>query len=422
MTTEEKSIRLAKLGLIEPQEVYEELMKYREALLSSSSSLDWIWSGDEKLEAELLKRDAPLIDLGLAIAANSSSVLKTLWGKYDGKDENLALAIKVGILSGTNASAIAEEELAKVLQGTYVKHYDSDDMAYALMKNQRARHVVEKLLKRQPPFDSISNDRFPVLLHALSKNNCLNVDGSDMESPDLTYWGIRKAIFNVVTEAPVTTSWLYPLYDLLSSIEETYYPKSADEFNFAEFVAKWRDLPDEGRTSIDGYYTNHTLPEEFLCLCACLFGYKVFPTGTELTDKEQADVVYRCAYYSRASLSKSQISKALAKDGSTFVFSALYNDRHLINNETRELVESELTSNLKPLYNKRVQRLNKQGLRFNTHVGQSPEGERDGNSDGLQDTVEALRTSLKVLSVSFNKLKNVVYGVLAFAVVTYFTK
>jgi hypothetical protein len=419
MTTEEKSIRLAKLGLLEPQEVYEELMKYREALLSSSSSLDWVWNGDDKLEADLLKRNEPLIDLGLAVAANSSSVLKTLWGKYDEKDENLALAIKVGILSGSNATAIPNEELAKVLQGDYVKHYDSDDMAYALLKNQRARHVVEEFLKRQPPFESISNDRFPILLHALSKNNCLNLDGSDMESPDLTYWGIRKSIFNVVTEAPVTTSWLYPLYDLLSSLQETYYPKSSDEFNFSNFVNKWRNLPEEGKSPIDGYYTNLSLPEEFLCLCACLFGYKVFPPGSKLTDQEELDVVYRCAYYSRATLSKNQVSKAIEKDGSTFIFSAIYNDRLLLNNDTRNLIERELNSNLTHLYKRRIQQIGKQGARFQNDYSKSSEGEEKPVTESIKNAVATLQASVNSQSLTLNKLKSIIYGAVAFALVAF---
>jgi hypothetical protein len=417
MVQEERSIRLARLAHLDPQLVYNELMKYKEELISTTSSLDWVWNGDDKLEAELLKRDEPLIDLGLAVAANSSSVLKTLWGKYDGKDQSLALAIKVGILSGSNATAIHNEELAKVLQGDYVKHFDSDDMAYALLKNQRARHVVEEFLKRKPPFDNISNDRFPVLLHALSKNKCLNLDGSDMESPDLTYWGIRKSIFNIVTEAPATTSWLYPLYDLLSSLQETYYPKRSDEFNFSDFIDKWRNLPEEGKSPIDGYYTNLSLPEEFLCLCACLFGYKVFPPGSKLTDQEELDVVYRCAYYSRATLSKNQVSKAIEKDGSIFVFSAIYNDRLLLDNDTRNLIEGELNSNLMHIYKKRIEKIGEQKANFQNNYNKFSEGEEKTDVDSIKNAVVALQSSVNSLSVTLNKLKNMIYGVAAFAVV-----
>lgn len=419
MIVEEKSVRLARLALLEPNLVYDELMKYKEELLSTTSSLDWVWNGDDKLETELLKRDEPLIDLGLAVAANSSTVLKTLWGKYDGKDESLALAIKVEILSGSNATAIPNEELAKVLQGAYVKHYDSDDMAYALLKNQRARHVVEEFLKRKPPFDSISNDRFPVLLHALSKNKCLNLDGSDMESPDLTYWGIRKSIFNLVTEAPVTTSWLYPLYDLLSSFQETYYPKPSDEFNFSDFVNKWRNLPEEGKSPIDGYYTNLSLPEEFLCLCACLFGYKVFPPGSKLTDQEELDVVYRCAYYSRATLSKNQVSKAIEKDGSIFIFSAIYNDRLLLNNDTRNLIEGELNSNLMHIYKRRIKKIGKHGAHSPNDYIKLSEGEQKSDADSILNSVVALQASVNSLAVTLHKLKSIIFGAVTFAVVAF---
>jgi hypothetical protein len=207
MTTEEKSIRLARLGLLEPEKVYEELMKYREGLLASTSSLDWVWSGDDVLEAELLVRDEPLIDLGLAIAGNSSDVLRALWSKYDERDEKLSLAIKVGILGGTNVSAIPTSELAKILEGAFFVTCDkNDEMAYSLLRNKRARSVIEEFLKKRAPFDGVSQERIPVLLHALSKNDCLNFDGSDLDSPDLTYWGIKKGLFDMVAHAPVMIS------------------------------------------------------------------------------------------------------------------------------------------------------------------------------------------------------------------------
>jgi hypothetical protein len=420
MTIEEKSIKLAKLGLSEPKEVYDELIKYRESLLSSASSPDWVLNGDDKLEAELIKRNEPLIDLGLAIAANSSEVIKTLWGKYDERDKKLALAIKVGILGGTNASAISKEELAKVLKGAYVDHYESDEMACSLLKNKRARYVIEELLKRQQPFDSISQDRFLILLHSLSKNECLNTDQSDMESPDFTYWGIRKGLFKVVTEAPVNKSWLYPLYNLLGSIQEPYYPKASDEFNFSDFVKNWRNLSDEGKSPIGGYYTNLSLSEEFLCLCACLFGYKVFPPGSELTNQE--DIVYRCAYYSRATLSKNQVSKAINRDGSIFIFSAMYNDSLLLNKDARNLIESELDSNLTDLYKKRIQYISKKNKSFKHHYIKSSENNGKFDSDSIKNDFAVLQASVNVQSSSLNKLKSAIYGLVTFSVVAFFLR
>jgi hypothetical protein len=204
-----------------------------------------------------------------------------------------------------------------------------------------------------------------------------------------------------------------------SSLQETYYPKPSDEFNFSDFVNKWRNLPEEGKSPIDGHYTNLSLPEEFLCLCACLFGYKVFPPGSKLTDQEELDVVYRCAYYSRATLSKNQVSKAIEKDDSIFIFSAIYNDRLLLNNDTRNLIEGELNSNLMHIYKRRIEKIGKHGAHSPNDYIKLSEGEQKSDADSILNSVVALQASVNSLAVTLHKLKSIIFGAVTFAVVAF---
>ena len=417
MKTEEKVIKHARLSLLEPQKVYEELIQYKEEISSKQINLDWVWGNDDKLEVELLSRDEPLIDLGLAQAAASKEVVETLWSKYDTKDKNFALAVKVGILGGLNASAIPTENLVKILEGEYVANFDDkDDLAYALLKNKHARRfVIKDLLNKKAPFNHISDDRMIVLLDAIKHNECLNIDKSDSESPDLTYWAIRGGLFKIITEAPVSQNWLYSLYDLLGVIQEKYFEK---EFDFAAFVEKWRALNTDNSSTSDGYYTNLSLNEEFLCLAACLIGYRGFSKEMKLSEKEKTDIVYRCEYYSKASLSTKQITEAIINDGSVFIMSALYNHEILLHNNKRELIEEVISGNLSHLYNERIKLLKITYPWFKPNLTQSTESkENKENSSELKESVDALRMSINTQYTELITLKYLVYGALIAALV-----
>jgi hypothetical protein len=410
MKKEDKVIKRARVSLLEPEKVYEELIRNKEELSSKQINLDWVFGSDDKLEKELLDRNEPLIDLGLAQAAVSKEVVTALWSKYDSKDVNLSLAIKVGILGGMNASAIPTENLVKILEGEYVgKIDDEDDMAYALLKNKHARRfVIKDLLKKQAPFNHIADNRMLVLLDPLKYNECLNIDKSDSESPDLTYWAIRDGLFKIITESPVSQAWLYALYDLLGAIKGKYFK---EDFNFPAFVEKWRQLGIDEPSTSDGYYTNLSFNEEFLCLSACLLGYRGFSKDLKLSESEKADVVYRCEYYSKGSLSAKQISDAIIQDGSVFIMSALYNHEILLRNDKRELIEEALSGNLVHLYNDRIKFLKQEYPWFKPQVIQESENTKDtSNNSDLGETINSFNESLKLQHSEILKLKQFIYG------------
>jgi hypothetical protein len=420
MKIEEKIIKRARLGLLKPEKVYEELIRYKEELSSKLINLDWIWGDDDKLEIQLLSRNEPLIDLGLAQAASSKEVIATLWSKYDTKDDKFALAIKVGILGGLNASAIPTETLVKILEGEYVGNFDDkDEMAYALLKNKHNRRIVIKdLLNRKAPFDNIYDDRMIVLVHAIKSNECLNIDKSDSESPDLTYWAIRDGLFKIITEAPVSQHWLYCLYDLLGVIHKKYFK---EEFDFSAFVEKWRALNTDSTSASDGYYTNLSLNEEFLCLSACLICFRGFSKDIKISENEMSDVVYRCLYYSKASLSTKQITEAMIKDGSAFIMSALYNDEILLRNDKRELIEEALSGNLVHLYNDRIKHLKQQYSWLKPQfIHENERIKSDDNNSDLSETISTLNESIKLQNSEILKLKQFIYGgAIALLIITF---
>jgi hypothetical protein len=421
MKIEEKIIKRARLGLLEPEKVYEELIRYKEELSSKRINLDWVWGDDDKLEIELLRRNEPLIDLGLAQAASTKEVVSTLWTKYDAKDQTMALAVKIGILGGMNVSAIPSEEIINIIKGKYVGNFDEkDNMTYALLENKHARRlVVENLLNKKPPFDSIPEERMLVLLNAVKSNECLNIDTSDSESPDLTYWSIRDGLFKIINNAPVSKNWLYAIYDLLLAINEKYYTK--DEFNLDQFVAKWRMLPDdESTTSMEGWYTNLTLIEEFLCLVVCIFGFREFSKDIKLSENEKLDVVYRSGYYSKAYLSTKQISEAIEKDGSLFIMSALYNYDLLLSDNKRKIIEESLSVNLVHLYNDRIKFLKQKYPHFKPQLIQENDFTKEANSNvDFSETINSLNASIKIQYSEILNLKQFIYGgAIAFLIIS----
>ena len=72
-------------------------------------------------------------------------------------------------------------------------------------------------------------------------------------------------------------------------------------------------------------YTPLSSAEEFCCLIAALYG-RGNKTARNYGSARDTNVVWRCAYYGRASLSLADMKRGNERDPGTFTFAALCND------------------------------------------------------------------------------------------------
>ena len=94
----ERRIQEARLIVSRPEQVFDELQKYGE------QTKDEFLGGDKSLEASMLARNDPLIDLALASAATEAEVLASLYKRArvppkDATHERYLLGLRVAVLS-----------------------------------------------------------------------------------------------------------------------------------------------------------------------------------------------------------------------------------------------------------------------------------------------------------------------------------
>jgi hypothetical protein len=273
---QDKLTQEARLFLASPEVVFEELKK-----LSAGTKTSLLGRGD-RLEAVLIKRNEPLINLGLATYGANKEVFASLYKHAveppeDEVDAKYREGLRIGCLSNTTLAAahilfnfpndiIGPQETARVLsQGT-------DAEASALIRNPSiGEELLEALYQRTGMFAQMSEKRWCDLVSYSSKNERLVTEEDYEDSPDMGFYRIQEAIFRLLEIAPLDRRWLRVLYALLDSVapEQVATP---DEIG--QVLTRWATLDDrmsDGKVS-EGYHTSLSLKDEFRCLVAALYG------------------------------------------------------------------------------------------------------------------------------------------------------
>lgn len=161
------------------------------------------------------------------------------------------------------------------------------------------------------------------------------------DMPELGYYGMCRAIFELLETAPLDYRWLRTLYHVLSHLN---YSQSAKRIDLV--LERWAQLPDRVKEDrrIEGYYTQLCLRDEFRCFIAALFdmGYNTENNIVILHGNQDAsDVALRCAYYAQGDLTAKDMEHAYKKDMGVFTFAASLNPRVHRNSKLRKRMEDE---------------------------------------------------------------------------------
>jgi hypothetical protein len=344
-------LNCARLMVMPPDAVYRELQNYGRYL--DQESYGW-FRDDKELEKQLFGRADPLINLGLAEFGGVKEIAAYLWkeASQSGGDEKYKAAIRLALLRNPHRlmgflvddfAVVPKADLAQIIQSD--NRYEIE----AVITNPGAKKLLDELMNRKEPFNSLSNEKFLSLLYAAGRSPCLTDDDSSEHGPDLYAMHIQKGIVNLLETYPVSEDSLEAFHMLLSSINPDHaaFPDKDprpmfnrwQKFQVSEKLKKkyeerageraWRD------TSMD-------FKDEFICLMASLYGvYMTQGKAVHLGSLDDPDPVMRYCHYGRTTMNPVDMEIAWNKDAEAFIFAVLHG-YSVASDEQRAVIESHL--------------------------------------------------------------------------------
>ncbi len=398
---QDKRTRRARLLAASPEYVFEELGRYGAALTNDP------FRGDKELEKLLLVRQAPLIDLGLAMHASEKEVVAELYRRgrraaTDDRDAEYLNGLRVACLSNRVVnhysfsdfpqSLIGEEETRRVLATAEWEE------AEALLRNPTVGSLLTALYKKTGLFAELPEDRWLKLLR-MSVGNTRLISREDTDSgPDLEHMRLHEAAFGLLELAPVEQSSLtilHTLYDYFDP-EQIWSPPSV-----APAIERWRncEVSDYKGNPSDGYYTGLDLRDEFLCLVASLYDRPSYETGSAFRDVKSSDPIRRAAHYAKAKLTPQDMDAAMAKDKEFFVYAAFFNDHVLMTPALRLKYEDGcLLGDLRHRYKIRCEQLHRRWRSFDPKPVADWLREENEEATGAPDNAAAFAALQKSFS------------------------
>lgn len=282
---------------------------------------------DKDLEAALLARNDPLINLALARFGYYPSAVRPL---FEGAAPSSALrlaALSNPILDRVFFSDFplplfdGKEKAAEWLASA------PDDELGALFRNpQLGDSFLRDMLERKSPWDSLPEERLAMIVALLSGNERMArpYDDSYMDGyAEYSHNAVFDAAWKLAETAPVTELWARPLGWLYDSLSTSSFSVKEP----LEIAARWVPDPsdedflkEEAKQLERGWLVDFQLVRKGLARLALRKNSKLLE---DLLASQ--DPAFRSAAYSEAALKPEQILKAYEKDGELLFNQAIHN-------------------------------------------------------------------------------------------------
>ncbi|MDD5366308.1 MAG: hypothetical protein PHR30_13295 [Gallionellaceae bacterium] len=413
--TEPAAIRHARLSVMPPVEVYEELQGF------DATSVSTVFFAERDLEFMLLARNDLLIDLALAKYGAVDDIVANLYrrgAEQLASDPVYGKGLQFACLANQNVSLGAHGKFFGHCNGVSVDELrrlvlDTNQEAITtLLSNPTADPVLQALFNQLPPFNDLEPDLLCVLVHYASDNPAINHGRSGQHGTDSTLPSIDAGIVELLKTSPVSENWLITLTLLLASMNPRY-PYTPD-LELGPVLAKWRNstgtqTPGNLLTDTGGEHTSLNRVEEFLCMLASLYGCRENGLLIQATGgSDDPDVVMRCAFYGRATnLTIEQMQTAFERDADVFVLAALQNNAVFSQKDLRAALEGMLNNEYaRATFTKRMEHAKTRWPLVNAGLAERPSP--SVTSEGAVLTaLSRVEASIAKLTSSANRLASV---------------
>jgi hypothetical protein len=385
---------------------------YKELLSKSHISIIGPYEANSDFERAVFQRQNDYLNLLLASTVTDAEIANELW-ELSESSSNLTAeykeSIKELLLSGHALQALIKEgrrwgkenENAKISLVNLLCKEEVERDVVLILKNPYAKEFLEDILLRQKDFLAIPDKHIPMLLRCISENKALNNDQSDVHGPDLTHWGLEKAIYRIFETAPITKEWFHGLSILLYKLE----PKSFSfyEFPTKEFSEKWLSFKAKkgDKDESQGFYTLLTESEEFVSLFCAKFGHSLVQEKKLKTSSAISleSLMEKSAFFGNEYLSTKDVEEALGSMDLNITYWLLFNDTAMINADSRNLLRerTEDTSS-EWVFNQRVEILkNRYPESFKGEVSLSSSLKINGDLELSENIARLVRDSTFII-------------------------
>jgi len=416
---EPECLSQARLMVAAPEFVFEQLKFYSENIGP--------WNGKKELEKLLLTRNNRLINLALGQFATHRSIVEQLYNQArasTGSDEeSYNLGLRVACLSNRRFESFNWPDFD--LTALMARGFTAE--AEALLANPSIRSsVLEALFKKSDYFAQVDEKNWLWMIQASAKNERLNIDKSDIHGPDISLWGIHKAIFEFLENAPVTPHSAHAVLSLLCALDP-HYTHSPGEI--AHVLDRWSkiDLKNYKGEDDEGLFTHLSLRDELRCLVASLYsrrstsaksGPRVFGSA------DDDDIARRCAFYAGTDLSEKEIEAGIGRDKDVFVFAVLKNCYVFLNKTKRVLIEEHLSGNSIHEYRRRCEDFRKKYKWFDvrpvSESGRDLLGEFQQQSSREMSLLEKIIEQNEQLVARLKSYERSMYWIVAILIIAMF--
>ncbi len=408
---------------------------YKKALTNSHISIIGPYEAEPDFEKAILQRNNDYLNLLLASTVTDANVANKLW-EFSEKSSQLTAeykeSIKELLLSSHALQALLKEggrwgKESGIARVSLVDLLCKDELerdVFVILKNPYAKEFLEDILLRQKDFSVIPDKHLPILLRCISENKSLNDDQSDEHGPDLTHWGLEKAIHKTFETAPITKEWFRGLSSMLYKLD----PKSFSfyEFPVKEFSDKWLSFKanESDKDESNGFYTLLTESQEFVSLFCAKFGRSLV-VGKKLKVSNAINlenIAEKSAFFGNEYFSTKDVEEALGSMDLNITYWLLFNDSAMINTDSRSLLRerTEDTSS-EWVFNQRVDILkNRYPNAFKGEVALSSSLKREDSSE-LTESIASLVRDSTFITERVRKVeelsKNIKYFLIVFLVI-----
>jgi hypothetical protein len=340
------SVRFARLLASSPEAVFDDMRRNAEARSRFSFS-----GSDDELELALAQRQEHLIDLALAQFGTSKTVVAPLLAEGLATASNPSDAIR---RRGLRVACYANEHLGlfrshgllnelatEGIKARILAKADIGELAVLLRNPSVGDDALVDLYRKAGPFEKLTDDRWCQLVELAADNPRIVASEDNEYGPDWGFWGIHKALFRLVTTAPVSDNWCRALHRTLARVHP---PSVAIEVPINATLEKWAgfEAKDYKGEAEDGIYTDLPLAEEFRCIVAAVYGTRLVGSEYERAGTPNSVALYeRCAFYGSAPLTKKLVAEYLARDGSAFGLAFSFNESAMLTKAAREAFEDQ---------------------------------------------------------------------------------